>query len=118
MDLNKCAVCGIDSETDLCPEHQGFPRCETCKEPNWHSPCDECFLQNAIMLDAVNSPKHYSATKIQPIDAIEEWGLGFHLGNVVKYIARAGKKDPSKELEDLKKAKWYLDRYIETLENK
>lgn len=77
-------------------------------------PCNVCVSKKT---DDVNSPKHYAA-KIQPIDAIEEWDIGFHLGNVVKYVARAGKKDPSKELEDLKKARWYLDRYIETLENK
>ena len=41
---------------------------------------------------------------------IEAWGLGFHTGNAVKYIARAGKKDPSTEIEDLKKAYWYLSR--------
>jgi hypothetical protein len=44
---------------------------------------------------------------------IEALGLGFHTGNVFKYIARAGKKDPSTEIEDLKKAEVYLRRYIE-----
>lgn len=52
---------------------------------------------------------------IEVIDAIEAWELGFHLGNSVKYIARAGKKDPSKEVEDLKKARFYLDRRIANL---
>ena len=42
--------------------------------------------------------------------------LGFNLGNTIKYISRAGKKDPKKELEDLKKAKFYLDYHIKTLE--
>ena len=46
------------------------------------------------------------------IDAIEAWGLGFCLGNAIKYIARAGKKDPAKTLEDLRKARWYLEREI------
>lgn len=70
--------------------------------------------------DNVNHPKHYTSGKIEVIDFIEDQGLGFHLGNVVKYVARAGKKDPSKELEDLRKAQWYLSRYIEsrTKENK
>lgn len=45
------------------------------------------------------------------IDVIEDWLLGFHLGNAVKYIARAGKKGD--RLEDLKKAAWYLNREIE-----
>lgn len=69
-------------------------------------------------VDVINKPAHYTATKIEPIDVIETWGLGFHLGNTVKYIARHGKKDPKKEIEDLKKARWYLDRYIESLEKK
>lgn len=68
--------------------------------------------------DIIKYPKHYNASGVQPIDAIEAWKLGFHLGNVVKYIARAGKKDPNKIIEDLKKARWYLDRHIEKLENK
>lgn len=50
------------------------------------------------------------------IDYIEDKKLPFHLGNVVKYISRAGKKDKDKTLEDLKKAKWYLDRYISMVE--
>lgn len=57
------------------------------------------------------SPKHYQQG-IETIAAIEAWGLGYHLGNVVKYVSRAGKKDPSKRLEDLRKARWYLDRYL------
>ena len=64
--------------------------------------------------EAVNHPGHYQG-KIEVIDFIEDKGLGFHLGNTVKYIARAGKKDPSKVLEDLRKAKWYLDRKIEQM---
>lgn len=50
------------------------------------------------------------------IDFIEEKKLNFHRGNAVKYISRAGKKDPTKEIEDLKKAVWYLDREINRLE--
>lgn len=66
--------------------------------------------------DPVNHPSHYTDGQIEVIDFIEDKKLGFHLGNTVKYIARAGKKDPAKTLEDLKKAKWYLERYISTLE--
>lgn len=65
--------------------------------------------------DPINTPSHYDCS-IQPIDAIDAWGLGFCLGNVVKYVARAGKKDPAKLVEDLKKARWYLDRRIKQLE--
>jgi len=63
--------------------------------------------------DNINHPKHYNSGKIEAIEAIEDWNLGFHLGNVVKYISRAGKKDPNKRLEDLKKALWYLQREID-----
>lgn len=66
--------------------------------------------------DAVNNPTHYTQGGIEVIDAIEAWSLNFCLGNSVKYIARAGKKDPAKHLEDLRKARWYLDREITNLE--
>ena len=67
-------------------------------------------------LDPVNRPAHYTDGKIEVIEFIEDKSLGFSLGNVVKYVARAGKKDPTKEVEDLKKAKWYLERRIKELE--
>lgn len=63
--------------------------------------------------DPINSPSHYKFGKIEVIEAIEDWQLPYHLGNVVKYVARAGRKDPSKEIQDLEKAAWYLQRYIE-----
>lgn len=67
--------------------------------------------------DAVSNPSHYtSGSKYEVIDFIENLGLGFCLGNVVKYICRAGKKyqgDIKQELQDLKKAQWYLERRIE-----
>lgn len=77
----------------------------------------------AIIYDNVNNPKHYTDSKIEVIDYIEDKKLGFCLGNVVKYVSRAGKKhsadksDKEKEIEDLKKARWYLDRRIKELEN-
>ena len=67
-------------------------------------------------MEAVNNPKHYGGnTTYEAIKVIEAWELNFHLGNVVKYISREGKKDLTKTKEDLLKAKWYLDRYIGTL---
>ena len=60
---------------------------------------------------AVNHPDYYKHGGIEAIDAIEAWGLGFNLGNVVKYIARAGHKTAD-SLQDLRKAAWYLDREI------
>lgn len=62
--------------------------------------------------DVVNKPAHYTDSNIEVIDFIEDKKLGFHLGNAVKYISRAGKKDPAKTVEDLQKAKWYLEREI------
>lgn len=65
--------------------------------------------------DAVNSPSHYAeGREFETIDVIEDWNLGYHLGNAVKYISRAGRKDDI--LQDLKKAQWYLNREIENLE--
>lgn len=60
--------------------------------------------------DSINHPAHYTHGTIEPIDVIESWKLGFHLGNVVKYIARAEHKGAA--LDDLKKAAWYLQREI------
>ena len=65
------------------------------------------------MSDNVNHPSHYNDGKIEVIDYIEDKNLGFHLGNAVKYISRAGKKDPEKTVEDLKKAVWYINRLID-----
>ena len=70
------------------------------------------------MTDNVNHPAHYTDGKIEVIDFIEDKRLNFHRGNAVKYIARAGKKDPAKEIEDLEKAVWYLQREIEKLKGK
>lgn len=70
------------------------------------------------MEDKINHPNHYTVGKIEVIDFIDDKGFNFNLGNVVKYVARAGHKKSSgksleaKALEDLKKARWYLDREI------
>lgn len=67
--------------------------------------------------ELVNHPKHYGGEENQyeAIKVIEAWELDFCLGNAVKYISRAGKKDDI--IQDLKKAKWYLERKIDKLEN-
>lgn len=65
--------------------------------------------------DEVSSPAHYIDGNIEVIDFIEDKQLDFHLGNVVKYVSHAGKKDPNKEIQDLEKAAWYLQRKIENL---
>lgn len=68
------------------------------------------------MNDAVNHPSHYTDGGIETIDFIEAKSLPYHLGNAVKYISRAGKKDKDKTVEDLQKAVWYINRYIGFLE--
>ena len=89
--VNRCVVCG-----EIIPEgRQVCPQCES---------------------DPVNRPAHYTDGKIEVIDFIEDKKLGFCLGNAIKYLARAGKKDPTKEVEDLNKAKWYIERRIKELE--
>jgi len=68
------------------------------------------------MFEEVDHPSHYGGdTVYEAIKVIEAWGLGFHLGNAVKYICRAGKKTDF--LSDLRKARWYLDRYIQKRED-
>ncbi len=64
--------------------------------------------------DLVSHPKHYTFGKYEVIDVIEDWQLGFHLGNAVKYIARSQHKGNT--LQDLQKARWYLDRVVKQLE--
>lgn len=68
-----------------------------------------------MVFDPVSRPAHYCAhvnEAYEPIKVIRAWGLGFSLGNSVKYMVRAGKKDPAKHVEDLRKARWYLDEEI------
>jgi len=69
------------------------------------------------MKESVNHPDHYGGKEnpYEAIKVIEAWGLSFCLGNVVKYISRAGKKDKEKVIEDLEKAVWYLKREIKKL---
>lgn len=67
--------------------------------------------------DNVNHPAHYGGedNPYEAIKVIEAWNLGFCLGNSVKYISRAGKKDPAKRIEDLEKAAWYINHEIKRL---
>ncbi len=69
--------------------------------------------------EMVNHPQHYGGENnpYEVIKVIDAWELGFCLGNTVKYISRAGKKDTKKELEDLKKALWYLQHHINKISN-
>jgi len=71
--------------------------------------------EEVIKTDMVNHPPHYTVGGIETIDFIEAKDLNYRLGNVVKYIVRAGHKD-SDPLQDLQKARWYLDREIARVE--
>lgn len=65
-------------------------------------------------MSSVNHPSHYGgeSNPYEAIKVIEAWELGFCLGNTVKYISRAGKKSADTEIQDLEKARWYLDHEI------
>lgn len=69
------------------------------------------------LLERVSHPAHYGGVDnpYETIMVIEAWNLGFCLGNTVKYISRAGKKGSGRIVEDLEKARWYLDREIQRL---
>jgi len=78
--------------------------------------CECNKINNKNKKEAVNHPSHYQKDSgYEVIDVINAWNLDFELGNVVKYIARAGKKDKNKLLEDLKKASWYLEHKIKNV---
>lgn len=78
---------------------------------------------SAKNFDAVNNPAHYTDSRIEVIDYIEDKNLGFCLGNAIKYISRAGKKQDyegqdqkAKTIQDLQKSIWYISRRIQELE--
>ncbi len=79
---------------------------------------EELWKYNPQADDPVSHPAHYTQGKIECIDFIQDKKLNFCRGNAIKYIVRAGLKDPSKEIEDLKKAIFYLNAEIKQLENK
>ena len=69
--------------------------------------------KEVVVKEPVNHPDYYTTGGLEAIDVIHSWNLGFDLGNAVKYISRAGKKNPDKYLEDLEKARWYISSEIE-----
>ena len=72
-------------------------------------------LKEGSLPDMVNHPPHYTFGKFEVIDVIEDWDLGFHLSNAIKYLARAGRKGGD-VTQDLRKAVWYIERKISKLE--
>lgn len=79
--------------------------CSTCKDKDI---CD------TSKKEAIDHPAHYNMGKYEVIDVIEDWDLGLHLGTAIKYIARAKHKE--NEIQDLRKAIWYIKRKIIRLE--
>lgn len=77
-------------------------------------------MDNQKSKEQVNHPEHYGGAENQyeVIKVIDNWQLGFSLGNAIKYISRAGKKNKEKEIEDLEKSIWYIRHHIDTLKNK
>lgn len=77
-----------------------------------HLPCVKQ-LPGPVKYDSVNHPAHYTRGTIEVIDFILDQQLDYLLGQVVKYVARAGYKDPSTKKQDLQKAEFYLKRAID-----
>lgn len=104
----QCSICGAKQDPTIKVE---IRRCTASAGHEWVE-------VQPIAKEAVHHPPHYGGANnpYEAIKVIEAWNLGFCLGNTVKYIARAGKKGTDATLQDLKKAKWYLDHEIEKME--
>lgn len=112
-DREKCEACG--QPMDEGSYHMDGDGVAWHKE-GWLDICAPAARARRPLLataDHVNHPSHYTMGGIEVLDAIEAWELGFHRGNAVKYVARAGRKPGSDELQDLQKARFYLQREIE-----
>ena len=70
-------------------------------------------MKGVVNLSNINHPNHYNSGSIEVIDYIEDKDFNFNLGNAVKYISRAGRKCEDTYVEDLQKAKWYIQREIQ-----
>lgn len=108
----------LNKPSDPEPWHEDFP------EPEWHKGKDDdtpddpkvaAYFKKALDHDPVARPAHYTHSKIEVWDAIDAWGLSYPLGNVVKYVARADRK--GNPIQDLEKARAYLNREIERRQN-
>lgn len=110
-ELRQCA-----SEHDSEPKFAGVIHTpDLCRETADLLESLEQEYNKAMVSKSVDHPDYYSDGKIEVIDFIEDKKLGFCLGNAVKYISRAGKKDKGKEVEDLEKASWYIQRRIKEI---
>lgn len=116
-----------DELNAYCKENCGCTNCphegnEFCNNHNfddadgeiiaeWH----KLFFPEQHDTDPVNHPSHYTKGKIEVADFIADQKLNFDRGNAVKYVCRAGSKDPDKEIQDLEKAIWYINHEIKML---
>ena len=108
--INKGCSCNNDEDgLGDCAYEDGIKRDNACIT------CDYFEAIEVERIDNVNHPAHYTRGKIEVIDFIEDQKLNYNRGNVVKYTCRAGFKDPTKEIEDLEKTAFYLDREIKRL---
>lgn len=105
--------CCVVSYTDIC---------DSIKRQIHYNEDDICKDEQDTQYDSVNHPSYYADGNIEVIDYIEDKNLGYHLGTAIKYISRAGKKHEQgmtvkeKEIEDLRKAVWFINRKIEQLQ--
>lgn len=113
------------------PNFNGCCDCAYEEKSEFESPCNCCIHCCGVGTDAleffkpkgevpvtddpVNHPSHYTKGKIEVADFIADQKLNFDRGNAVKYVCRAGSKDPSKEIQDLEKAIWYINHEIKML---
>ena len=116
--LKGCINCKYYKNNYRC-ERLSITNIEELYEPcqYWEECIDEVKEETVKEDDPVNHPKHYTDGRIEVIEYIEDKNLGFCLGNAIKYISRAGKKEKDKEITDLRKAIWYIERRIYELEN-
>lgn len=106
--INTCKVCG---RKFFAPGEMLDPICMICEKARQNT-------KTSAKEDVIEHPSHYcEGRKYEPKDVIRDWELNFNLGNAIKYISRAGRKKNNSLLQDLKKARQYLDFEINYLEN-
>lgn len=106
VQLENGKVWRIDPEAKVKRVYKAYP---TSTTPNK--------ARESVDLDPIK-PSYYNDTKITPFNVIDDWDLNFYLGNAIKYIKRAGKKDGNSRLQDLKKVREYIDHEIKAEEIK
>ena len=108
-------VYNVRSKVKMQNEANGYAPLETQEWFKWNKEIfDTTPALVATQPDMVNHPPHYTVGGVETIDFIEAKGLNYHLGQVIKYVSRAGKKGDA--LQDLQKARWYLNREIARVE--